>query len=176
MKTSDLVLALALAVEVAAVPALAEDQAVSIEITGTVEPRCENNGFTYPLEVRDLTKAGSSALQFQAGCNAPFQYRVQSARGAFSADRANPAPSGFAAAVPYSVTVHIPLTGGGAIDDRFTSADISPEKSQFPFSTSRNAVSIRQTAEMRIAWDASPKPLLPGIYQDQLTVTLSIRP
>jgi hypothetical protein len=175
MKRCQVVMAMASAL-VSVQPAFADDRSVSIEIAGSIEPRCANTGFVYPLELKDLTQAGSSSLQFQAGCNAPFQYRVQSARGAFALEQTGAVSAGFASSVPYAISVHIPLTGGGAIDDRFTSADVKSENPAFPFSTSRNAVSIQQKAEMRIVWNASHKPLLPGVYQDQLTVTLSVRP
>jgi hypothetical protein len=155
--------------------AAAGPAAVSIEIAGSIEPRCSNTGFSFPLHIKDLSQAGSSAVQFEAGCIAPFQYSVASRNGGFKLDGPAP-PSGFAASLPYNVSVRIPLTGGQSIEDRFTSDQIKSGSNSFSFSNSGNAVSIQKTAEIGVAWKASVKPLSPGAYQDQLTVKIFIRP
>jgi hypothetical protein len=155
--------------------AAAGPASVSIEVAGSIEPRCSNTGFNLPLQIKDLSQAGSSAVKFEAGCNAPFQYSVVSRNGGFKLDGPAP-PSGFAANLPYNVSVRIPLTGGQTIEDRFTSDQIKSGASSISFSNSGNAVSIQKTAEIGVAWEPSAKPLSPGAYQDQLTVKIFIRP
>ncbi len=155
--------------------AVAGPSSISIEIAGSIEPRCSNTGFNLPLRVKDLSEGGSSAMQFEAGCNAPFQYSVSSRNGGFKLDGATSA-GGFAASLPYNVSVRIPLAGGQTIEDRFKSDQIKANSSSFSFSNSGNAISIQKTAEINIAWEPSAKPLSPGAYQDQLTVKIFIRP
>jgi hypothetical protein len=93
----------------------------------------------------------------------------------FALDGATAAPS-FASDLPYAISVRIPLTAGHAIDDTFSSRDVKSGAARFAFTNSGNSISIQKTAQMKIAWHASAKPLAPGSYQDQLRVTLSIRP
>jgi hypothetical protein len=160
---------------VTATKAAAGPSSVSIELAGSIEPRCANTGFNLPLQVKDLSASGSSAIQFEAGCNAPFQYSVVSRNGGFKLEGAAPA-SGFASDLPYSVSVRIPLTGGKIIEDRFRSDQIKTGANAISFGNSGNAVSIGKTAEIKIAWEPSAKPLSAGAYQDQLTVKIFIRP
>jgi hypothetical protein len=160
---------------ITATKAGAGPSSVSIEVAGSIEPRCANTGFNLPMQVKDLSAGGSSAFQFEAGCNAPFQYTVTSRNGGFKLDGAAPA-GGLAGDLPYSVSVRIPLTGGQIIEDRFRSDQIKGGANAFSFGNSGNAVSISKTAEIKIAWEPSAKPLSPGAYQDQLTVRIFIRP
>src|SRR5579885_3444029 len=47
-----------------------DPSSVKIEVTGAVEPRCSNAGFDLPLQLGNMSRAGSSSLQFEVNCNA----------------------------------------------------------------------------------------------------------
>ncbi len=154
----------------------AEPRSVFIEVTGTVEPRCANTGFDYPLAIEDAASAGSSTITFYVDCNAPFQYRLESQNGGLKLDGPEFAGPHLTSELPYTVFVRIPLNSGPPISDGCRSETIKAGAVSCRFTNSGNSVAIQKQGEMKITWEADPKRLIGGVYRDRLTITLAIRP
>jgi len=153
-----------------------EPSGVKIEVRGEIAPRCSNSGASFTFDLKDMSKAGSSGFSFQIDCNAPFIYALESENGAFVAEGgAQMSPAGFTSTVPYTVYTRLPLTGGRTIDDSCASASLKKGAQPCPFSTSGDAISIRQIGEVKVSWPQTRLRLLPGAYSDRLTIDISIR-
>jgi len=160
----------------AASQAIANPSSISIEVTGTVEPRCLNTGFDAPLRIQDVASAGTDTIAFNVNCNAPFQYSLDSQNGALTLDGAAHPDGNMAGEVLYTVLIRIPLNSGPAIDDVRASRAIKAGAAVRHFTNSRNAVAIDKPGQMTISWEPGSKRLMAGAYQDRLTMKLSIRP
>lgn len=159
---------------IAGCQAIAKDS-VSIEVVGSVEARCASSGFTHAVRVPDAGIAGTDSVRFEVDCNAPFQYSMVSQNGGFQLAQGKMPSDAWSDHVPYRVSMFIPLNADNTISDSCTSQQIKHRAVTCRFSHSGNAVAIRKTAAMHISWETSKQPLIAGVYEDRLIVTLAIR-
>jgi hypothetical protein len=152
---------------------------MSIRLEGDITPECTIDGRSgssavlgLPLELGDITRPGRKDYAFLLNCNAPFGYRLEAQYGALTNTGVEKAPDGFAAAVPYDVTVRIP-TDGAPIQDWCSSESIRSGRVTCPFSNSGNAIALRSQAELSLTWRSPGKTLMAGQYVDWLTIRVT---
>ena len=148
---------------------------VKIAVTGNIVPSCSTSSRVQVLDVGNIAKAGSAKVNFAVDCNAPFQYSVQSEKGAMRLVNAPATVPASRFEAPYNVHVKIPLTLGGQIDDTCNSKAIQLGTSGCKFSDSGQKIAVDQTAEMRISWSDPQQALAAGQYTDQLTITVMVK-
>jgi hypothetical protein len=153
---------------------------VSVRLEGDIAPECSLAAGPagpiatagLPIDIGDVTRPGSRNYAFALNCNAPFGYRLEAQYGALTNAAAGPVPSGFTAAVPYDVAVHIPIDGP-SIDDRCAGDTIRAGRVSCPFSTSGNNIALGSQAQLTITWMAPGEMPLAGAYVERLTVMVA---
>ena len=169
---------IALGVTLAALPVsgIPSASTVEIEVLGNVKAYCANSATTVSIRASDPSKAGTGKFSFTVDCNAPFQYTMQSLHGAMRLVGAPAAAPRDQIEVPYDVDIHIPLSLGGAIDDKCSSASIKRGATTCHFSDSGAKVAIAQQAVTQVSWRTAQAKLLGGYYDDDLVVYVSVKP
>jgi len=148
---------------------------VKIEVTGNIKPYCANSVTAVPVNAGDPRKAGSAKFAFTVDCNAPFQYTMQSDNGALRLVNAPATASRDKIEVAYDVHIRIPLTLGGAIDNKCSSSSIKQGAVSCKFTDSGHKVAIKQQAETQISWNGTLSQLPAGQYIDRLTVFVTVK-
>ena len=149
---------------------------VKIAVTGNIVPSCSTSSAVQVLDVGNIGKAGSAKVNFAVDCNAPFQYSVQSEKGAMRLVNAPATAPAKRFEAPYNLHVKIPLTLGGQIDNSCNSKAIQAGATGCKFSDSGQKIAVEQIAEMQISWSDPQQSLVAGQYTDQLTITVGMKP
>lgn len=139
------------------------------------EARCGISNIASRLDLGRLDQPGRTTLNFTIDCNAPFGYAITSKHGALIAGGAANAGDRSVPAIPYEITTSIPTTDGLVLSDTCGSASLRAGAQACDFSTSGNAIALREAAALTVAWHgAGAVPA--GRYEDALTLTLSPQP
>ncbi|MEJ2227774.1 MAG: hypothetical protein P8Y67_05945 [Alphaproteobacteria bacterium] len=159
-----------------------KDRHISVKLNGDILPVCklldvnglENQALAFHMSPDDITKPGASEFKFIVDCNIPFEYRLEAQYGALAHQDGKSASGKLTAEIPYHVAVHIP-TSGAPIDDQCWGKDLQTGKTRCQFSNSGNAIALKRTGKLTLAW--MPKgTLLAGQYSEKLTIKVNSRP
>lgn len=153
-----------------------------IDLRGQVAARCEVTAPPSGFGRLVLGRAGEAQGAFGIDCNAPFNLRVRSERGAFVAEE--PAP-GTVAAVPYRVSVAVGTDAGrqdlgwcdaAALTDASGQACAWGAASPTRGWSSGGHTAIGQTGALRLRWDEPRDDGAPlGRYNDIIVIQLEVR-
>lgn len=151
-----------------------------IELRGQVTARCQMASPPNLAERPDLTKAGEMQAQFGLDCNTPFNLRVRSGEGGFSAEGPR---EGVTRLIPYDISIAIDTDAGMNALGWCGADQLADQQSgSCAFGSgegwsSGDATAINRTGTMRLRWggpgDANTLPL--GRYRDTVIVELSVR-
>ncbi len=153
-----------------------QSEEVRIEIRGEIAPRCEmawaDLGSALGLGVLNNAPggelgSGEARIGFALECNQPFRYAVRAEEGALRREGgAEGADTVFLTEVPY--TAQIEFGGGGGVSCA-SDGLATPEGCAL---IGREAVT-NDTGELRVSWQAQPRPLLAGRYADRLHISVA---
>ncbi len=168
---------------------LPRDARVEIDVLARIVERC---GFQQKPDATphslDLSRSGTTSLDFKVDCNTPFAIGVSSAKGALSSLRTGDA-NGFRTRLPYQVGLKL-NTSGSALTPRDCSSDsLSPTSAPgtgcafFGDATvqglsSEQHIAIGEEGRLTISWpdpDTGGPRLIAGALSDTITITIGAR-
>jgi hypothetical protein len=148
---------------------------VQVRLSGDIRPECAIGspaGSALTVHAAEMDRPGSIEFPFLLTCNAPFSYRLEAQHGALVNNGAGAAPNGFATALPYDVTVHIP-TDGVSIEDHCSSETIQVGQVTCPFSSSGSNIALGSAAQLTFTWRSQVARPLSGDYIDRIIFKVS---
>lgn len=155
---------------------------LSISASGTIGTSCSITP-SAPFSTPNLSNSGNVPAQATVNCNSGFKVNALSANGAIK--NVTAAPSGFANALPYNLTLSVPLETGGPVSATCASSSLVSGQSGCALSpanatglSSGGKASLNKTANLTVAWTvpALPTRLLAGSYSDTITLTVTAVP
>jgi len=158
-------------------PALADS--LSVTASGVIANACSIN-VASPFAPFSLDQAGSTSASATVNCNSGFSIRATSTGGALRAARA--APTGFDNALPYSLTVSIPLDNAVVVTGSCSAARLIAGQATCALSPAGAGLSsggisaINRTAQLQVVWQAPAQSLVAGAYTDTITLSIAVQP
>lgn len=150
---------------------------VKIAVEGRIAPKCTLLGYG-AADTRAMTIIDLNSGRFQYGynieCNAPFQYSVESQKGALAHEGHTIITKRLEARLPYALAVNIP-TDDVIIDDRCPSETIQAGRITCPFHNSGQGIALNSRATLTLSWNQPVAALPAGTYSDRLTFAVGVR-
>lgn len=162
------------------VPSPAIGDTLSVTATGTIASSC-SIAVKAAFPGVSLAASGSVAASADIGCNAKFKLNATSTSGSIKAS--GTAATGFTNAVPYSLTVSVPIDQGGTISATCPATQLVAGQSACALSplnstglSSVNGTALSQVASLTATWTLPTAKLVAGAYADTITLSIATLP
>lgn len=136
---------------------------VSIVLEGEVEPECRLSGLASIVDLGQITKIGSRAVNFGIHCNAPFSFTLQSQEGGLRNTGHTLVRAGFTDRIPYLVRLDIPTDHGAVLN--ICESTLLTGSGNCATGVSGSGIAIEQVGTLTFSWSIVQEPVA-GIFAD----------